>query len=595
MKNALRLCAAALVVAASLALTGCPPTWDVDGRLAGTASIDGIPQVGWPLTANTDNLGGSGNLFFRWMRVLDIDAGTFTVIPGATRATYTPLEADMGRRLVVEVRRSGRSGYVLSEPTAPVLDMPDLAGTVGVAGTFRVGYLLTADTDGLDGLGNLSFQWGRIDTAGGLSDIPRATRSTLLLTHDDAGKRIFVTVSRAGYRGSIASDPSDPVEAAPLLTGTVAVQGTARSGETLMADTDGLGGTGDVSFQWRRTGASGGAFADIPGATGPTHLLTHEDAGRRMAVTVSRTGNFGTVTSVSTGVVADLMAWHPVAGAVFGYAGVNAVAFGGGLWVAAGAGGRLAYSADGETWTPVYPPVFAADINGVAYGGGRWMAVGPGGLAVSADGMVWTAATPPTAESMNAVAFGAGLWVVGGGNVSDVIMASGDGGDTWVPAGNPLGGTAPVNGIAFAGGRWVAVGGYGNMAVSDDGLVWTAFDTRDLATIHTVSNAAGLWIAAGSGGGMSVSVEGTAWTPVPGAPFGPYADIRAMAYGSGKWVAAGGSGSGSLIAVSADGLTWAFVADTAFGKNGIRDIAYGAGRWVAVGAVGTMAFSDGVE
>ena len=74
----------------------------------GTPTISGTAQVGEPLTAgmgdiaDADGLPGTfpGDYTFQWLRV---DAGTDSPITGATARTYTPVAADVGKTIKVEV------------------------------------------------------------------------------------------------------------------------------------------------------------------------------------------------------------------------------------------------------------------------------------------------------------------------------------------------------------------------------------------------------------------------------------------------------------------------------------------------------------
>jgi hypothetical protein len=102
---------------------------------------------------------------------------------------------------------------------------------------------------------------------------------------------------------AVAAGCSNPANTAPdgqkeILQGTVAITGTAKVGETLTADITGItNGTGTASYQWRRAGAA------ISGATGSTYTAVTADAGNAITVTVTFSGNSGSLTSTSTGAV----------------------------------------------------------------------------------------------------------------------------------------------------------------------------------------------------------------------------------------------------------------------------------------------------
>ena len=84
--------------------------------------------------------------------------------------------------------------------------------------------------------------------------------------------------------------------------------------------------------------------------------------------------------------------WHQVSDGVFDGLGVNAGAFGNGVFVIVGEGGRAARSPDGEVWTASdLGSVFGdSDVLAVAFGSGVFIAAGEGGImARSADGAIW--------------------------------------------------------------------------------------------------------------------------------------------------------------------------------------------------------------
>ncbi len=111
-----------------------------------------------------------------------------------------------------------------------------------------------------------------------------------------------LTVTHAG--GVTATDTAKvTVNNAP--TGAVTISGTPTQGQTLtavtstIADPDGLG---TFSYQWKRGGT------DITGATGSTYVLTQDDVGAAITVTVSWTDDGGTdesLTSAPTAAVTD--------------------------------------------------------------------------------------------------------------------------------------------------------------------------------------------------------------------------------------------------------------------------------------------------
>jgi len=310
-------------------------------------------------------------------------------------------------------------------------------------------------------------------------------------------------------------------------------------------------------------------------------------------------------------------------------------------WVAVGAGGFIANSTDGNTWTPAATVTGVSGKGGitssgrdVAYGkdnlgAGLWVAVGQGGvIAKSTDGNVWTPAATSTYGNVGGLTSGYGvaygkdnlggnLWVaVGDGGV----IAKSTDGNVWTPAATVTGvsgkgGLTSGYGVAYGkdnlgAGLWVAVGDGGLIAKSTDGNTWTPAASKGGITSTGYGVAygkdnlgAGLWVAVGDGGLIAKSTDGNTWTPA--ASKGGLANRGyGVAYGkdnlgAGLWVAVGYYGG--LIAKSTDGNTWTPAATSADGsKGGITDVgegvAYGkdnlgAGLWVAVGSGGLIAKS----
>jgi len=83
----------------------------------------------------------------------------------------------------------------------------------------------------------------------------------------------------------------------PALIGAVSIIGTPQVGQTLTADTGALGGSGTISYQWN----SGNT--PISGANSGTYTIQPADEGATITVTVTRSGNTGSVTSTPTAIV----------------------------------------------------------------------------------------------------------------------------------------------------------------------------------------------------------------------------------------------------------------------------------------------------
>ena len=291
----------------------------------GAPTVSGTVQVGETLTAETSGIGDedglSGATFsYQWMRN---DGSTDTAIAGATGATYTLVDADEGKIIRVQVSFTddrGNEETLSSAATATVQARPNnpAMGAPTVSGTVQVGETLAADTSGIsdaDGLSGatFSYQWMRNDGSGE-ADIAGATGATYTLVDADEGKTVKVQVSftdDGGNEETLSSAATATVQARPNnpATGAPTVSGTVQVGETLTAETSGIGDEDGLSgatfsYQWMRN--DGSTDTAIAGATGATYTLVDADEGKIIRVQVSFTddrGNEETLSSAATAAV----------------------------------------------------------------------------------------------------------------------------------------------------------------------------------------------------------------------------------------------------------------------------------------------------
>jgi len=107
---------------------------------------------------------------------------------------------------------------------------------------------------------------------------------------------ILITVIGFAFTACSGSGTDKPQVSIPQLTGTVSISGTAEVGQTLTANTSSLGGSGTISYQWKR----GTINIDT---NSNTYVLVGADAGSAITVTVRRVGYSGSVTSDPTAIV----------------------------------------------------------------------------------------------------------------------------------------------------------------------------------------------------------------------------------------------------------------------------------------------------
>ena len=110
-----------------------------------------------------------------------------------------------------------------SGTAAITVKTPPLTGSVSISGTAQVGHSLTANTGNLNGSGTISYQWtSSASSSGTFANISGATSSTYAVVANDVSKYIKLTVTRAGYEGSVTSSNTvGPIIAAQAPTPTV--------------------------------------------------------------------------------------------------------------------------------------------------------------------------------------------------------------------------------------------------------------------------------------------------------------------------------------------------------------------------------------
>jgi len=105
---------------------------------------------------------------------------------------------------------------------------------------------------------------------------------------------LFAIITVFGFSLFTCKDIDD--RPPPALTGTVTISGEIEVGQTLTANTDALGGSGLITYQWRRGTTN-------VGTNSSTYMIQTSDVGSAISVTVTRSDNSSNITSTPTAIV----------------------------------------------------------------------------------------------------------------------------------------------------------------------------------------------------------------------------------------------------------------------------------------------------
>ena len=303
----------------------------------GLPAIDGTPQVGQTLTADTsaiDDADGLTNVSYsyRWTAsktVIDENTGfsldVISLLSGDTSSTYTLVPADAGYTFQVRVTFTddeGNNESLTSEATEAVAaTVPAAPQSLSVAAGDQDQELEASwqapSSNGGSAVTGYRVQWKEAadswDTEADVSEAAE-TGTTYIITDltggveyavrvmatNDAGDGPASTEAKGTPAGGVSEQVVEPENSAP--TGLPGIGGTPQVDRTLTADTspiDDADGLENVSYGYQWT--AGGT--DIDGATGSTYTLTSSEQGKTIQVRVTFTddaNNEETLTSEAT-------------------------------------------------------------------------------------------------------------------------------------------------------------------------------------------------------------------------------------------------------------------------------------------------------
>jgi|GEM_PF-2914107 len=241
----------------------------------------------------------------------------------------------------------------------------------------------------------------------------------------------------------------------------------------------------------------------------------------------------------------------------------------------------LLSTSDGSSWTVGNLPSSGSYMRFFEVGNEFYVAdVNQHGFWRSSNLRDWTSLIPLPVDAPHRTMFAGGRFFILGSD-GYCLTDSGDG--AWERM-SPLGGVR-VNRIAFGAGFYLAIGQAGDrVARSLDGINWETHSVGFGGEQTDLIFDGKKFMAVGETG-LRISTDGLTWQSRP-LPEGAY--VRAIAYGSGKYVI-----GGRQLFTSSDGTNWTRY-ETGLIGNSVRSIAHGNGRWIATSSTTTFLSMDGV-
>jgi hypothetical protein len=284
---------------------------------------------------------------------------------------------------------------------------------------------------------------------------------------------------------------------------------------------------------------------------------------------------------------------------------INGIVVNNNLYVIGSSNGILSYSVDDVNWiNSTSQPFVGYNITAIVYNGSYWLASssGPVNLAISFDGINWTAINQINLGSINSIIWNGSLWII---TTSNGIWSSTNNinwtlkyyspfpifgidynGTIYVTIGqNTFNNTSIVYystdlinwtqsltdisiiipylySIKWNGSLWI-IGGVDNGLYSVDGINWSVTNNTGLDTIYSIDWNGSIWVAGGikntSYGGISYSIDGQTWSESSSAD-SILSNFTGSIYNftwDGKfWRAIGFYKNNGVILTSPDGINW---------------------------------------
>jgi hypothetical protein len=281
---------------------------------------DTSPLVGDFVTASVGTWSGTFPITYtyQWKRceAADTHNGQCIDIAGARSSFYTPVVADYGQRLRVQVTATNSAGSTSqnSDVTAVVTAVaPKLRVTPPVISENPVfDQALSVGAGTWDGTPapTFTYSWRRCNPVGDFAScvqIPGATNATYVPTVADIGFsiRVWLTGTNVGGSDTGITNHTYPVvdkkHFSPAVTTPPTVTGATAMGRQLTGSIGSFAGDAPVttSFVWQRCDAIGAACRSIPGADKMVYNPTSSDLGSTLRLTVTAKNAYGSLIAMS--------------------------------------------------------------------------------------------------------------------------------------------------------------------------------------------------------------------------------------------------------------------------------------------------------
>ena len=223
-----------------------------------------------------------------------------------------------------------------------------------------------------------------------------------------------------------------------------------------------------------------------------------------------------------------------------------------GLYLVCGSQGRVQYSSDGNSWTPLSLYNTSTVFHGFAYGNGVYVVAGASGgisgaICYSSDGKNWSNKTTNINTMIEMIAFGNGTFVAMSPSTTSTIKKiwwSIDGNYWTGQMINPEFQDSNLKSIAFGQGLFVACasGGTNRILYSTDGKNWSAANTTfaQTQTWWSVTASDDSFVCVATTGESAYSSDGINWSLTTPQALNQW---RGVTFGDGKYVSVASNGT----------------------------------------------------